>query len=211
MGVYKDLNDYELMYLVEENDEVARDVLFEKYYPIIFGLASKYCEQANRIGLEIEDLIQEGYLGLSNAIRHYNPNGDALFYTYAVLSIKSKMFNALRYGNTQKSYCLNNYISLYKQVNSNQEGLLLEFIPDTKAVYPEEVLIADEVMLCVRDFIYSLDISNAAIMELKLNGFSHGDISKLLDISLKSVSNTICRSSRKLRNILAKNKLYNYN
>ena len=41
MKNYRDLNDYEIMYLVEENDD-AKELLLEKYKPIIINMAIKY-------------------------------------------------------------------------------------------------------------------------------------------------------------------------
>ena len=32
---YKDYNDYELIYMVRENDDSSYDILFQKYIPII--------------------------------------------------------------------------------------------------------------------------------------------------------------------------------
>ena len=57
MGTYRDLNDYELIYMVEENDD-ARELLFDKYKPIVKKMASKYKMEASKVGLDIDDLIQ---------------------------------------------------------------------------------------------------------------------------------------------------------
>lgn len=211
MGVYKDLNDYEIMYLVSENDDDAKEVLFQKYYPVIVKTANKYKAEAKKYGLEIDDLIQEGYFGLSCAINYYNPNKDVIFYTYALMSIKSKIVNALRVAGNKKSSCLNNSISLFKKIDSNKEGMVVEFIPDSNAVYPENVLLDNEIMFLLKSFLFSLDISKAIIFELKLNGFSNKDISQLIDVSLRSVSNISCRNNEKLRKFLAKKKINNYN
>ena len=78
MGMYKDLNDYEIMYLVEENDDVANELIFIKYRPIILNIAIKYKEEAKKYGLELDDLIQEGYVGLYSAMKNYNQNKDYL-------------------------------------------------------------------------------------------------------------------------------------
>ena len=41
METYRDLNDYEIMYMIEENDE-AKDLLFDKYRPIVVNIAKNY-------------------------------------------------------------------------------------------------------------------------------------------------------------------------
>ena len=40
-------NDYELIYMVRENDEVSQDLLYEKYLPIIKNLASEFYQKYN--------------------------------------------------------------------------------------------------------------------------------------------------------------------
>jgi len=37
---YKKINDYELLYMVRENDDYSKDLLYEKYLPIIKSLAN---------------------------------------------------------------------------------------------------------------------------------------------------------------------------
>ena len=38
---YKNINDYEQLYLIRENDDEAKDTVFHKYKPIIISIASK--------------------------------------------------------------------------------------------------------------------------------------------------------------------------
>lgn len=205
MGMYKDLNDYEIMYLVEENDDIANELLFEKYRPIILNIAIKYKEEAKKYGLELDDLIQEGYVGLYNAMKTYNQNKDSLFYTYALISIRSKILNLIRCNNNCKNSALNNSLSLYeKSVNFNDISLL-DVISDEKCINPSDNLLEKEFNSIIADFLYSLDFNYALIFELRLNGFCNKDISLLLDVSNRSVTNNIFRINKKLKNYLNKN------
>ena len=47
---YKQYNDYELIYMVRENDDSSRDILYQKYIPIIHHLANNFY-QTNQIPL----------------------------------------------------------------------------------------------------------------------------------------------------------------
>ena len=38
---YKNINDYEVLYRIEEKDDYAEDIMYKKYFPIIRGIASK--------------------------------------------------------------------------------------------------------------------------------------------------------------------------
>ena len=64
--MYKNENDNELLYLISENNEDAKDVFYEKYKEIIEIKAKKYASFLNSKGYELGDLVQEGMIGLSH-------------------------------------------------------------------------------------------------------------------------------------------------
>ena len=39
---YKSFNDYELIYMIRESDESSRNILYEKYMPVISSISSDY-------------------------------------------------------------------------------------------------------------------------------------------------------------------------
>lgn len=201
MGTYRDLNDYELMYMVEENDD-AKELLFDKYKPIVKKMASKYRLEASKVGLEVEDLIQEGYIGLISAIKNYNPDDDALFYTYAVISIKSKLLNCIRMSSCKKHYCLNQSISLSKPISVDSDLIILDFIEDTNTEIPDLVVYENQISSLLKDSLYNLEIIAAGIFELTMNGFSNGDIAILLGVSNKTVYNYLFKIRKKIRKSL---------
>lgn len=200
MQTYRDLNDYEIMYMIGESDD-AKELLFDKYRPVIINVAKKYRLQGKKMGLEMDDLIQEGYLGLYSAIKNYDQNDKSLFYTYALLSIRSKIVNALRANDSQKKKCLNESISLSKCISYDSDSTFLDFIVDETAINPDLILEENILFDFIRGFIYSLDIDTACVFELSINGFNNSDIGKLLDCSSKVVSNILFRIKKRLHNI----------
>ncbi len=38
-------NDYELLYLINENDEIAKDILKRKYAPLIYEKSKEYYQK----------------------------------------------------------------------------------------------------------------------------------------------------------------------
>ena len=68
---YKHVNDYEKLYLIGENDEDSINLIYEKYKPIVVSLAKKYYAKMNYHCGELDDFIQEGYIGLDRAIRSF--------------------------------------------------------------------------------------------------------------------------------------------
>lgn len=204
MGKYKDLNDYEVLYLIEENEEDAREIVFRKYKPIILNLATYYHSSAKKIGLELDDLIQEGYIGLYMAIKNYSDNKNVLFYTYATISIRSKMLNCLKMASTQKNFALNSSISLNNEIGSDEDTMLLELIGDNNSVIPEFSFESNEFEINIRNFLLQLPNQQSQVFELKLGGFSNKDIGSLLEIDSKRVSNVLFIVREKLRSYLLK-------
>jgi RNA polymerase sporulation-specific sigma factor len=202
MGIYKDLNDYEVMYLVEENDDSAQELLFEKYEPIIKNVAAKYKDDAKKCGLELDDLIQEGYLGLYNAIKSYDANQDTLFYTYAIISIRSRILNCLTKKNAIKLQSLNNSISLFRKLPNTDDEKVIDILEDKNALLPHLFVESNEFQNNIHNFLLSLNFYQSCILELEINGFSNQDIQKLLDIPLRTVSNNLFQIRKKLKDYL---------
>lgn len=193
MTAYKDINDYEVMYLVEEGSEDARNMVFDKYKPIIKSMASNYLKNFNRYGIEFDDLVQEGYLGLYNAVRSYHATRNTLFYTYATISIRSKMLNYLKKYTNQKNLANVGCISLDQDVSSNNDEPLFSLIKDEDAILPDEAIMYIDFESKIKEFIFSLKFPYSSIFELKINGFTNKDISVLMDYPLKKVTNDISR------------------
>lgn len=197
---YKNFNDYEIMYLVGENDEFANNILLNKYRPVIVKAASKYYSEASRYGLEMDDLIQEGYIGLYDAMKNYNSNMNVLFYTYAMISIFSKIMNCVKMRKAQKHACLNQSISLSQPIsNLSEDMILLDVLEDTHTLSPACYVEEMELEENLKSFILSLDDLHSSVFELKLNGFKNGDIGTLLDISPKNVTNILYKLRKKLQ------------
>ena len=197
MNNYKDLNDYEVMYMIGEKSEDATNLLFNKYKPIVEKYAKEYYAYGRNLGLEYQDFIQEGYLGLYVATRNYTDSKSCLFYTYVLICIKSRMGNLIRRNSTKKNYALNNSVSLYSNIDDSSKELI-DYISDDKAILPDIALGYNEFIESLKNIIYNLDLDKASILELKYNGFNNREIAKLLDISTSKVSYALSFIRKKL-------------
>ena len=81
----------ELARRVQAGDEEARKKMIESNLRLVVHLAKHY---QNR-GLPIEDLIEEGNLGLIRAVERFDPKFNCRFSTYAVWWIRQYMSRAL--------------------------------------------------------------------------------------------------------------------
>ena len=72
-------DDVSLLFLSSEGNRGAEEELIRRYTKLVRLCARRFF----LLGGEQEDLIQEGTLGLLNAIRSYRPDAGASFRTYA--------------------------------------------------------------------------------------------------------------------------------
>jgi RNA polymerase primary sigma factor len=77
--------------LIRENDPAAREEMVRANLRLVVNIAKNY---ANR-GMQLQDLIEEGNLGLLKAVEGFNPEMNIRFSTYASWWIKQAIKRAL--------------------------------------------------------------------------------------------------------------------
>ena len=98
---YNTITDEELINIYKKDNKVESEALkqiIERYTPIINNKANKYFA----IGVEKNDIIQEGMIGLLSAIKNFDNNGSTSFKTFANLCIDRKLITLLKSSNRQK-------------------------------------------------------------------------------------------------------------
>ena len=106
-------NDYELLYMVRENDEFSSRILLEKYYPIIKNISIEYYNKYKNFGYDLEDFIQEALLAFYKAVDTFNENRNVLFYTYLCVCIHRKFSSFCRRFCSTTKVLSNTYFSSY--------------------------------------------------------------------------------------------------
>ena len=76
----------------QQGDKKARDTVFEENTGLIYSVAKRFVGR----GVEMEDLIQIGSIGLLKAVDHFNASFEVKFSTYAVPMIASEIKRYLR-------------------------------------------------------------------------------------------------------------------
>lgn len=183
--MYKNINDYEQLYLISENED-EKQVLYEKYRPIVLSIAERY-HSLIRNKSDLEDFIQEGYIGIESAIKSFNEDEGVLFYTFCVICIERQIRSYYRKLTTKRNEVLNKAYSLELNID---DFALEDLIADTDFnSNPTNYIDDEEFYKKINDFKYSLEFKYSLVFELRINGFKYREISKLLDISLSTVEN----------------------
>lgn len=174
--------------------------MIEKYKPLILKYADYYSVKFNNSSIEKEELVQEGIIGLINAINSYMDQDKCIFYTFANLIIKREMERYIKKNMRNKHLILTSAASFSESIGT--EDLFLE---DT--LYDEsdnvELLIDNKYYEKVLyEFKFELSNIQSQVYELRLNNFSNKEISILLDITYKTVDNSIRLLKIKFKNYI---------
>ncbi len=180
------LDDEALIRLMRQGEKGISDYLLEKYK----GLVLKKARKLFLAGGETDDLIQEGMIGLFQAIRDYQEGREASFQTFAGLCIDRQMYKAIKNSNRQKNMPLNAYVSL----SAEEEEALLGQSQDS----PETILIDQEMAKEETSRLFEgLSRLEEEVLALFLQGESYEDIAKALGRTTKSVDNALRRIREK--------------
>jgi RNA polymerase sporulation-specific sigma factor len=204
MKEYRD-NDYELLYLISENNEDAKELFYKKYKPIIELKAKKFTKYVESKGYDYNDLIQEGMIGLSKAIKDFSEQKDVKFTTFANICIERQILSFMRNISAGRHKVLNESLSF--DTTTNSYGLPLINLLDDKNVNPETTFIeSEEKESLYNDIVSILNEKEVEVFDLRTKGFSYKEISGLLNITEKSVGKYIEKIKTKISKMLDENK-----
>jgi RNA polymerase sporulation-specific sigma factor len=187
---YNSMDDEALQQLAVSGDLEAQDVLARRYYKLVRMAARPYF----LVGGDGEDIIQEGMLGLLNAIMRYSPDRGTSFKTYAEFCVRRTLYTAVRGALRQKHSPLNDSVSFESpqfDESKTQQA--------TVGRAPEEQLIAQERVEEIRQaFSSCLSEFESRILELYLEGLSYNEMAEKTNKSAKSIDNAVQRIKKKL-------------
>ena len=197
---YKEYNDSELLSYVAESNEDATELLYKKYTPLVTKIARKMHIYTNNCGIEVNDLIQEGMLGFSNAISEYNESKNASFYTFAKTCIERKIISAVISTKRLKHKALNESVPLEITKNADDSLISLEEVIGDNKENPESKLLDSENFNEMMEYAkQELTDFEMQVFELRLSDFGYKEIADILDKDSKSIDNALQRIKNKLK------------
>lgn len=191
MDIYQ-LSDENLLLLCSSSVE-AQEVLIGRYTKLVRACARRFF----LLGGDDEDLVQEGMIGLLNAIRQYQPDVGR-FPTYAAKCINSRLISAVRAASAKKHTPLNDSVSI---VNYCDEYLASADLTDS----PEEQLInREQYSEYLAQLYMRLSALEKRILDAYLEGMSCSEIAESIHKPVKSVGNAVQRVKAKAAGILSR-------
>ena len=193
----------ELAVLAKAGDEEALRQIYEESREMLRSIANLYF----MVGADRDDVIQEGMIGLFNAIRTFNPDAGASFKTFAELCVKRRVINAVKMSGRKKHMPLNESVSIEAAIEDRDEEKRLSVEDKLRAsgtTDPEEIVLLADLL----QFVESNALALFSEMEqIVWDSYSHGgsavQIAETIGRSQKSVENTLTRIKGKIEKLVS--------
>jgi len=199
---YNDLSDSELFMLVKEENEDAKDILFDIYNYIIDILMKKYSYVASRMGIDYKELYSEALVGFSDALANFQDDKEATISTFISLCINRRLQKAIVKASTTKNKIMQESYSLdhvYEQFGIP----LVEMISDNSQNDPLcNMTKKEEYEELVGSIKSILSDSEYEVYNLMVNNLDYNEIAIILDKTPKQIDNTMQRIKHKVKEIL---------
>lgn len=169
---------------VKRDDDLALRDLINQYEKMIYKIIHSFTLSQGDYCVSIDELFQEGRIGMYEACKTYNKQTNCKFSTFAYIVIKRKIGKAL-YRNL--SIYKNESISIDKNIElQNCIAYESRCVEDNPIAYhnSEE---NDDTSKSNKD----LSSIDRKIIRLRLEDYSYKEISKMLKISCKKIDNRL--------------------
>lgn len=165
----------------------ARQSLIEHYQPLVFREAMKYGLQ-EAVTL---DLIQEGTVGLMEAVERFDPSQGVAFSLYALHRVRGRMLNFLRRNGSE----------VLLDDGEEEKVFLTEAIPDTAFESADKSVLN----MAVSHAVSKLPVKEQdVIRRVYLNEQTAQETAHAMDVSTAYVYRLEKRGIRRLRGMLSK-------
>lgn len=185
-------NDYELLYLLQENPDVILDILYKKYNSVLLSKIKKY----NKWNLNRDDYLNVARLSLCEAAENYRDSNKFITYLNTCLSRSL--------SNYKKSINRNKYKLLNEAISIDDEEIDLGLNLNDERYNPEKMLFEETNYQELKDKILSkLSWKEELIFTLKEQNYTTKEISEITNNSLRTVYNITNRIKNKVSNIVS--------
>ncbi|HVF14372.1 MAG TPA: RNA polymerase sporulation sigma factor SigH [Acidimicrobiales bacterium] len=182
-------------------EEEALNLLLERYRRFARAKARGYFIA----GGDLDDLEQEGMIGLFKAVRDYRPEREASFRAFAELCITRQIITAIKTATRQKHRPLNQYVSLWGLRAVDDPGeRLVDGLPHHQVPDPADELVSSEGLADMEaSLARMLSELEVDVLHLYVEGRSYQEIGTQLGRHVKSIDNALQRIKRKVECHLA--------
>lgn len=196
------LSDEEAAMQAQGGDFHAEEFLLKKYAYMVKQIARSYFMQ----GADQEDVIQEGTIGLFEAIHGFSPEKPCAFKSFAHICVTRQIITAVKSYSRQKHGPLNDSISFDHIRDENETPNTCHEPQDFLLPALDEHLISQEWMQDMQTFVDScLSPFEKIVFRAFVDGKSYQTISEELNKPVKSIDGALQRVRRKFKEYFREN------
>ncbi len=190
------LTDEHLVHLAHSGRADCLNALLERYRRFARAKARGYF----LAGGDVDDIEQEGMIGLYKAVRDFRDDRESSFRAFAELCVTRQIITAIKTAARQKHRPLNQYVSLsgVRVVGDSAEPAVDDLL-DPQVPDPAEEIVASEWWATINDSLTRvLSGLEVDVLWLYVEGRSYQEIGEELGRHVKAVDNALQRIKRKL-------------
>lgn len=189
----------------QKGDNQAVNLLIQRNMDIVYTKARYFFIK----GLDREDVIQEGLVGLYKAIRDYREDRSASFRGFAQLCIHRQLVSAIKRANRQKHIPLNSSTSIDRSIDFNEGSRSYkEIIPNSDKNLEDKYIYKEQLKILFKVLDETLTNLEKEVFIQYLENKSYQEISKNLQVNIKTVDNALQRARKKIEKIKEKHNMH---
>jgi RNA polymerase sigma factor, sigma-70 family len=180
-GKKREENTWQTVNLAKNGDARAMAVIAADMLPAIRRAAVRVTFP----GLELDDAMQEGFIGLYHAVQTYREDTEASFKTYATVCIRNAVNSAGKKARAKKHAPLNFSVQIDE---------------DFPELGPEEIAIQKEQYeALINNIATMLSVMEKDVLSAYIEGKSYSEIALQCGASIKAIDNAVQRIRKKLK------------
>lgn len=198
LNKYDTMTDDTVLSLAKSGDEAALNFIMDKYNNIVNMKASRFFAA----GIEKEDIIQEGMIGLYKAIQSYDGEKQNSFKSFANMCIERQLITVVKSANRQKNLPLNSAFSLNSPIYEDGEVDAMEILDVNLVEDPLDTIANKEYFNQMETKIdENLSSFERKVLVHYKQGKTYNDIAKEMNTKVKSIDTALQRIKKKANKI----------
>ncbi len=194
------MEEEELLKLALENNEEAKNEIYEKYKYIIDILMKKYRNIISQLGIDKNEVEQEALYAFSDALHSFKEEKNVKLSTFISVCVDRRIKKVIKKYSGEKAKLLNSFYSLDYDY---EEGMTLkDMISDEKTDPLYNLTLKEDYEELITKIEKSLSSNELEIFKLIKNGFDRSTISLITGKNDKQVDNARERLKNKIRDII---------
>lgn len=198
----KEPNDFELLYMIHQKDDDSLKILLNRYQNTIWAIVHSMVPRPRPSELDLDDLFQEGQLGLLDAIDAYRDDKETFFGSFARVCIERQIRSYIRKTRSQSYRILSRASSLDAPIYEEEDLTLMDTLAvqnkSMDPVYSTYVLWAQDQIPLIKE---GLPEQQWQVYHLHALGYSYKEIADEVQLREKDVDNIIQKIKRKIRGL----------